>query len=105
MIFLETPNFTGRILELLSDEEYGHLQTTLLKQPDLGDIIPGSGGLRKLRWASSGRGKRGGARIIYYWAAMPDQTVMLAAYAKNRKTDLTPSEIKPLRRIIEEEYK
>ena len=68
MIFVETPNFTQAVSSLLSDDDYAALQRNLLKNPDLGNIIVGGGGIRKLRWAAKSRGKRGGARIIYYWA-------------------------------------
>ena len=66
MLFIEAPIFTKHIYDYLDDEEYSALQQTIALRPDVGKIIPGSGGLRKLRWAGSGRGKRGGLRIIYY---------------------------------------
>lgn len=65
-VFFETSVFTRRVTELLSDYEYAELQRTLVANPNAGDVIPGSGGLRKIRWAAQGRGKRGGVRIIYY---------------------------------------
>jgi len=68
MVIIETSVFTRRITELLSDDEYRELQATLVERPKAGPVIPGSGGIRKLRWSASGRGKRGGARVIYYWA-------------------------------------
>ncbi len=68
MVIVETSTFTRRVQELLSDEDYRKLQTVLINRPNTGAIIPGSGGLRKVRWALSGRGKRGGVRVIYYWA-------------------------------------
>lgn len=64
--FIESPVYSEQIDDLLSAEEHRQLQMHLLEQPDRGDVIKGSGGLRKLRWAGSGRGKRGGIRIIYY---------------------------------------
>lgn len=70
----------------------------------MGDIITGSGGLRKLRWQSSGRGKRGGARVIYYWAVTRDTILMLGIYSKNEKVDLTVDEIKIMKRVIEVEF-
>jgi mRNA-degrading endonuclease RelE of RelBE toxin-antitoxin system len=66
MVFVETPTFTRRVLQLLDDEGYGRLQAHLAKHPDAGDIIRSSGGLRKIRWAAKGHGKRGGVRVIYY---------------------------------------
>lgn len=67
MTIIETPIFTRRIKTILTDEQYQELQNKLIARPDTGMIIPGSGGIRKLRWEGSGRGKRGGNRIIYYW--------------------------------------
>jgi len=69
MLIIETPIFTKRVKALLSDEEYRLLQNELVARPDAGKIIPESGGLRKIRWSGSGRGKRGGTRLIYYWAS------------------------------------
>ena len=76
----------------------------LVLHPDLGAVIPGSGGLRKVRWTSRGRGKRGGVRAIYYWTVVNDKILMLFMYAKNEQDDLTPEQLKVLRRIVEEEY-
>jgi len=64
--FIETRLFTKLVIEYLADEEYGALQESLMRNPDVGPVIPGSGGIRKIRWAAQGRGKRGGYRIIYY---------------------------------------
>ncbi|HET8796087.1 MAG TPA: hypothetical protein VFO89_00260 [Thermoanaerobaculia bacterium] len=68
-MFRETSLFTRRLLSRLTDSEYLELQTALILQPDLGELIPGTGGIRKLRWREAGRGKgkRGGVRVIYYW--------------------------------------
>jgi hypothetical protein len=67
MVIVETPIFTRQVTQLLSVESYRQLQSALLDDPARGKTIPGTGGLRKLRWALGGRGKRGGVRIIYYW--------------------------------------
>jgi hypothetical protein len=67
MLIVETPVFTKRVLEILTDDEYREHQQFIAQNPDAGDIIPGSHGLRKLRWGISGKGKRGGTRLIYYW--------------------------------------
>lgn len=72
--------------------------------PDLGNIIVGSGGLRKFRWAVKGHGKSGGARVIYYWAVAANTILMLDAYSKGRKEDLTKDELKELRQVVEKEY-
>ncbi len=104
MVIIETSIFTNQVQALLSLEEYRKLQMALMIRPDLGTVIPGSGGLRKVRWSLSGRGKRGGVRTIYYWAVASDQILMLLMYAKNERDDLTPTQLKVLRKIVEEEY-
>lgn len=104
MILIETSVFTRQVQNLLSDEEYRALQIALANRPNAGVIIVGSGGLRKLRWATQGKGKRGGSRVIYYWAVSQDQLLMLLIYSKNEQTDLTRDQIKILRSIVAEEY-
>lgn len=81
------------------------MQLALLAHPDMGAIIPRSGGLRKVRWSMSRRGKRGGVRAIYYWVVVDDQILMLFMYPKNEKDDLTPQQLKVLREIVEKEFK
>ncbi len=71
----------------------------------MGAIIPRSGGLRKVRWSMSGRGKRGGVRVIYYWVVAEDQILMLFMCPKSEKDDLTPHQLKVLREIVEKEFK
>ena len=98
--FIESPVYSQQIDDLLSPEEHRQLQMSLLKHPDQGDLIKGSGGLRKLRWAGSGHGKRGGIRVIYYlWHG--DIAFMLTAYPKNKQTDLTPAQLRALKELIE----
>ena len=104
MVIIETSVFTRRVTVLLSDDEYRELQATLVERPKTGPVIPGSGGIRKLRWSASGRGKRGGTRVIYYWATEQDHLLMLFIYAKNESEDLTQDQIKTLRQIVEREY-
>jgi mRNA-degrading endonuclease RelE of RelBE toxin-antitoxin system len=104
VIIVETRVFTTRIDELLSSDDYCALQLELLARPDQGNVIPGSGGLRKLRWSATGRGKRGGTRIIYHWHPASHRIILLFVYAKNERDDLTPSQREALRRIIEAEY-
>ena len=104
MIIIETSVFTRQVHALLTDEEYRQLQIILMATPDMGAIIPGSGGLRKLRWVIRGKGKRGGTRVIYYWASTLDRILMLFIYAKSEKDDLTPAQLQVLRKIVEEEY-
>lgn len=99
MEFIETSVFTERITRLLTDEEYYDLQAMLAEKPKAGDVIPGAGGLRKLRWRSAGRGKRGGIRIIYYcWTE--DRLYMIFVYDKTEQGDLTFEQLKILRTYI-----
>ena len=100
MIFIETPVFTKEVQKLLDDGELRSLQAALLLRPDAGDLIPGSGGLRKIRWSGGGNGKRGGLRIIYY-LDLPDTIYLLFPYRKSRKEDLTQEQIKILGRLVE----
>jgi mRNA-degrading endonuclease RelE of RelBE toxin-antitoxin system len=100
--FRETTSFTRRVVEYLGDEDYARLQWYLLRRPEAGDLIQGSGGLRKVRWAAVGKGKRGGARVIYYLASARGEFFMLDIYAKSEKKDLTPDELKELRKLVEE---
>ena len=99
MEFVETSIFTERITALLTDEAYRDLQEVLAENPKAGDVIPGAGGLRKLRWRAPGRGKRGGLRIIYYcWSE--ERLYMIFAYDKTRQGDLTPEQLKLLRAYV-----
>ena len=104
MTIIETPIFTRRIQVMLSDEEYRLLQAHLVNKPDVGKIIPGSGGMRKLRWSAKGHGKRGGIRVIYYWFMSKDIILLLFAYSKNEQDDLTKEQLRQLKKIIEREY-
>ena len=97
--FIETKLFTKLVIEYLSDEEYSELQQALIKDPEAGDLISGSGGVRKLRWGVKGRGKRGGIRVIYYARTRQGQIWMLTLYAKN-VADNIPAHV--LRQIREE---
>jgi hypothetical protein len=105
MRFVETPVFTAAVTSLLSDEEYRQLQLALLIRPEQGALIRGSGGLRKLRWGARGRGKRGGVRVIYYWHAGEQFLYMLLIYAKSEQDDLTPAQLRVLRRLVQEEFR
>jgi hypothetical protein len=98
--FVETRVFTRRVLGLLSDEEYRLLQWALILRPDAGDVIPGAGGLRKLRWRLAGRGTLGGARLIYYFHVGPGRIYLLLIYPKNERSDLTPAERRALHALI-----
>ena len=97
VVFVETPIFTRRVQQFMDDEEYGEMQAFLTLRPDAGNVIKGTGGMRKLRWAGSGRGKRGGLRVIYYWWVAKDRISMLLAYPKNEQDDLTADQLKQLK--------
>lgn len=105
MVIIETPIFTRRIQAILPDDEYRLLQAQLVQKPDAGKIIPGSGGLSKLRWSVGGHGKRGGIRVIYYWFVSLKVVLMLFAYPKNERDDLTLDQLKQLKKIVEGEYR
>lgn len=102
MEFIETPIFTKLINELLPDDSYRLLQDDLAKNPQAGDLIPAGGGIRKLRFALPCKGKRGGARLIYYWQNSKDKTYMLLAYAKAKKESLEPEQVAILRALVKE---
>lgn len=104
MEIIETSIFTRRMQEFFSDDEYRELQTEIIANPDIGKVIPGSGGIRKMRWRKKGIGKRGGLRILYYWFIQPKKILMLFAYQKNVQEDISKDQLKTLRKIIEEEY-
>jgi putative transcriptional regulator len=82
MVFIETPIFTADVCALLSDEEYSALQQHLVAMPNAGDVIAGTGGLRKIRWTVAGRSKRGGTRVIYYHVVAQAQIRMILIYRK-----------------------
>ncbi len=105
MVIIETSVFTRQVRDLLPDEEYRKLQAALVGKPTLGPVIRGSGGLRKVRWALPGKGKRGGVRVIYYWATSQEQLLMLLMYPKSERDDLSPSQLRVLRKLVEEEYR
>jgi hypothetical protein len=101
MLFTETPLFTKRVKEFLDDESYRLLQVRLTVSPEAGALIEGTGGLRKIRVAAHGHGKRGGARVIYYHFISRSQIAMLYIYCKNEQADLSSEQRKALKSIIE----
>ena len=102
MEFIETPTFTRMLAELLTDDEYAGLQQVLVVNPEAGDIVKGGGGIRKLRHALPGRGKRGGVRVIYYWLRKDGQIYMLLIYPKSKKDTLTARETAILFELVKE---
>lgn len=102
MVFVETSLFTRLLGEYLDDEQYRTLQNHLVAHPDSGAILKGSGGVRKLRWRSRGRGKSGGVRVIYYWTPTADQIFMLTLYGKSEKEDLSAADLRVIVRLLTE---
>lgn len=102
MIFVELPPFIACAAEWWDDEHVRRLQNVLMANPDAGDLIRGGSGLRKLRWSAQGRGKRGGARVIYYWHVPGDRIYLIYAYAKNQQEDLTPAQVKTLAALMKD---
>ncbi|MBI4663150.1 MAG: type II toxin-antitoxin system RelE/ParE family toxin [Verrucomicrobia bacterium] len=100
MIFIEDDGFQKRRKGLLDDDEFFALLEWLLAHPAVGRVIPGSGGLRKVRWAGKGHGKRGGFRVIYFWWVADDKILLLDIYRKSEKEDLAADEIGKLRRKV-----
>lgn len=101
--FVETPLFTRLVTEYLSDEEYGKLRATLSDNPEAGAVISGSGGVRKLRWALHGRGKRGGLRVIYYLRSRQGVIWMLTLYPKNVAEKIPSHVLRKIREEIEDD--
>src|SRR3990170_1724586 len=102
---VETHVFTAALRRYLDDERYRQLQIALMLRPEQGPLIKGSGGLRKVRWATAGGGKRGGLRVIYYWASNEQAFYMVYAYTKAEQDDLTPKQTRELSRVVHEEFK
>jgi hypothetical protein len=96
---LQLPKFRAEATALMGADGIEAVAAYLAGRPGAGDVIPGAGGARKLRWASKGKGKRGGARIIYVYVVVAAHIYLLRCYAKNVKTDLTAGEKKELRQI------
>ena len=105
MKFIETHVFTESVLELLTDEEYRALQVSLLLRPTQGSLIPGTGGLRKIRAGAKHKGKRGGLRVIYYWHGGEEIIYLLLAYHKSQTNDLTAEQTKTLSNLVRENLK
>ena len=102
MVFIETPVFRRQVRELLSDEAYSAFQWYMALNPEAGDVIQGTGGLRKVRWSVAGGGKRGGVRVIYFHVAAQAEVRLLLIYRKGVKDDLTAAEKRALRRLNED---
>jgi hypothetical protein len=101
---IETSVFTKQITALLSDEEYGAFQSRIAANPEIGALIRGGGGVRKVRVAVGSRGKSGGARVIYYWAVRKNVILLLYAYPKNETADLTPKQVSQFAKVVKQEF-
>lgn len=101
-LFVETGYFTAHAGKYLTDDDYRQLQAFLVEHPDTGAVISGTGGIRKVRWSTTGRGKRGGIRVIYYWRPKESRIYLLTLYGKNVKDDLTYAERKAWKRVVED---
>ena len=105
MEFIEAPVFTRHLSNYLNDNEYLKLQTQLAANPIIGDLMPGTGGFRKMRWADArrGKGRRGGLRIIYYYFPSDHRIWLMTIYGKDEASDLTAEQKKALKAVIERE--
>lgn len=100
--FIETPFFTKAVSRYLEDDEYARLQNHLNEQPEAGAIVPGSGGVRKLRWGSKDRGKRGGLRVIYYLRGTQGEIWMLTVYGKNVRESIPAHILRKMKESIDD---
>lgn len=103
-VIIETPVFTKRVTSLLSDEEYRQFQIDLIRQPDQGDLVRGTGGLRKARVAVGGHGKGRGARVYYYWAKDRDVLYLVYIHTKGETEQLTKEQEKALATLVRKEF-
>jgi mRNA-degrading endonuclease RelE of RelBE toxin-antitoxin system len=101
--FIETHLFTRLVMQYLSDEQYTELQLALINNPELGPVIAGTGGVRKMRWAAPGRGKRGGYRVIYYVRRPKGIIWMLTMYPKNVADSIPAQVLKEIREELGDE--
>ena len=100
--FIETPFFTKAVLHYLTDDEYAELQSHMNDHPEAGAVVPGSGGVRKLRWGLAGRGKRGGLRVIYCLRRKQGQIWMLTLYGKNARENIPAHLLKQMKKAIDD---
>jgi len=102
MEFIESPAFARHLSDYLSDEGYRALQNELASNPQAGDLMPGAGGFRKVRWADPrrGKGRRGGLRVVYYYFAQDQEIWLMTLFDKDEAADLLPKEKKALKSAI-----
>jgi hypothetical protein len=99
--FIETSLFTSLVSEYLTDDEYREMQNYLIVRPDAGNLIQGSGGIRKLRWARTGMGKSSGVRTLYYWAKSQEEIYLLTMYNKNEQENIDSATLKRITKELE----
>ena len=102
MVFVEASHFSRHLPRYLADEEYRLLQKFLAERPDAGAMIRGTGGVRKVRWASRGKGKSGGVRVIYYWQRAEEHIHLLLIYGKGEQADLTSRDLRRVKELLEQ---
>ena len=102
-VFIESAVFDRIRPSYLDDDEYGDLQQYMIRNPEAGAVVPGSGGVRKLRWRHEGTGKRGGLRVIYYLRREPNEFSMLTLYAKAKQENAPAHILKRLKEAFENE--
>ncbi len=101
LTFVETKLFTKLLPNYFTDDEYAALQNAIAANPEVGDVIRGSGGVRKLRWGLAGRGKRGGVRVIYYLRLQKGHVWMLTLYAKNEAESISGAVLKKIKEELD----
>lgn len=101
--FIETNLFTLMVKNYLTDDEYAALQASMIADPEVGKVITGSGGVRKLRWRAAGRGKRGGYRVIYFVRRSEGNFWMLTMYPKSIRDNVPAHALRQIRQEIENE--
>ncbi len=99
--FVETKLFSRLVGEYMADDEYASMQQALVTNPKRGAVVPGTGGVRKLRWAGSGRGKRGGIRVIYYARGSEGMIWLLTVYAKNETSTIPLHVLRQIRKELD----
>ena len=103
VVFIEAPIFSNKIYDYLNEEEYAALQWTLAVRPETGKVIPGSGGLRKIRWSAKGQGKSGGARIIYYFHKEDGEIWLITIYGKSEVENIPTRTLKAIKEALNNE--
>lgn len=100
MEFIETSGFSALRDRYFTDLDLHLMQLFLMANPQAGDVIPGGGGIRKLRWGARGQGKRGGLRVIYYWVTRDDQILLITMYHKSEMVDLSRAALRKMRALV-----